>query len=31
MSLNKEFLIWKERGSERERGGWVSRSADRLI
>jgi len=40
MSLNREFLIWKEKesgcerekgGSERERGGWVSRSAGRHI
>jgi hypothetical protein len=25
MSLNREFLIWKEqgRGCERERGGWM--------
>jgi hypothetical protein len=30
MSLNREFLIWKERGRgvrERERGGWAGQQA----
>jgi len=30
MSLNREFLIWKERGRgvrERERGGWAGHQA----